>query len=195
MVRAFEAKKQGTYQVKYMATDGTNEATHTVDIKVGDVEAPKLEWTDSSKLITTMTKDGTWELPVDFIKLSDNMSSEDYLWDNVKVTLTAPDGTTVSNMGNASNNSYKWQFTQTGDYKLQIVVKDEAGKTFTSPSYKINVPSEEAKEDKISPVVGTILIVLSVLVLAGVVTYFVVSNLKKGKKKSAKKAKKEETNE
>ena len=195
MVRAFEAKKQGTYTIKYTATDGTNESTHTVEVKVGDVEAPKLEWTDSSKLITTMTKDGYWELPVDFIKLSDNMSSEDYLWNNVKVTLTAPDGTTVSNLGNSTNNYYKWQFTQTGDYKLQIVVKDEAGKTFTSPSYTINVPSEKAKEDKISPVVGTILIVLSVLVLAGVVTYFVVSNLKKGKKKSAKKAKKEETNE
>ena len=195
MVRAFEAKKQGTYTIKYLATDGTNETPYTVEIKVGDVEAPKLEWTDSSKLITTMTKDGYWELPVDFIKLSDNVSSEDYLWDNVKVTLTAPDKTTVSNLGNSDNNYYKWQFTQTGDYTLQIVVKDESGKTFTSPSYKITVPSEEAKEDKVSPVVGTILIVLSVLVLAGVVTYFVVSNLRKGKKKPAKKAKKEETQE
>ena len=111
------------------------------------------------------------------------------------VTLTAPDGTKVSNLGNSDNNNYKWQFTQTGDYILQIVVRDEAGKTYTSPQYKINVPSTDAKEDTISPVVGTILIVLSVLVLAGVVTYFVVSNLRKGKKKSSKKAKKEETQE
>lgn len=196
MVRAFEAKTQGTYTIKYAATDGTNETPHTTTVRVGDVEAPKLEWTDSSKLITTMTKDGYWELPVDFIKLSDNVTDENYLWDNAKITLTAPDKTTVSNEGNTANHSYKWKFTQTGDYTLQIVVKDRAGKTYTSPSYKITVPSEQAKEDKISPVVGTILIVLAVLLLAGVVTYFVVSNLRKGKKKATKKSsKKSETNE
>ena len=195
LVRSFKADKQSTYTITYTATDGTNKATVTKVIKVGDVDKPELAWTDSSKLITTIEKGKTWSLPVHYITLSDKVSSSDYLWDKLTVTLTAPDNTRVSNLGDESENEYKWKFDQTGDYSLQITVRDEAGNVNSSYVYKINVPADKAEEEKITPIVGTILIVLSVLVLAGVVTYFVVSNLRKGKKKSKKASKKVESTE
>ena len=103
--------------------------------------------------------------------------------------------TKVTNLGDEADNEYKWTFNQTGDYTLQIVIRDEAGNTNSSYSYKINVPADKTEEETISPVVGTILIVLSVLLCAGVVTYFVVSNLRKGKMKSKKATKKVENTE
>ena len=69
---------------------------------------------------------------------------------------------------------------------MKLTVKDEVGNSKVY-SYTINVPAEEADENKVSPVLGTVLVVLSVVVLAGVVVYFVASSKKKSSKKTSKK--------
>ena len=129
---------------------------------------------------TTVELNGTLDINLDKLVLEDlgGDTTKDYLEDNLTVTLVAPDGTSVKNNATEGRN-YSYTMAQTGNYTLKFVVKDNVGNTNTY-SYTVNVPSEEAEtdENKISPVVGTVLVVLSVVVLAGVVIYFIVSKKK-----------------
>lgn len=187
----FKASKQGIYTIKYTATDDSgNTSTITKELKLGDCEAPELTWDNEEKDIPTTAKlNEKLSINLGKITLTDNETDAETLGENLTVTLTDPSGNTVSKISSAVNP--EWEITSTGNYTLKFVVKDEVGNTNTY-SYKINVPAEEVEEEKISPVVGTILVVVAVAVLAGVVVYFVVSSKKKptAGKKSSRKAKK-----
>lgn len=190
-VMQFKASKQGIYTIKYTATDDSgNTSTITKELKLGDCEAPELTWDNEEKDIPTTAKlNEKLSINLGKITLTDNETDKDTLEKNLSVTLTDPSGNTVSKISSATNP--EWEITSTGNYALKFVVKDKVGNTNTY-SYKINVPAEEVEEEKISPVVGTVLVVVAVAVLAGVVVYFVVSSKKKptAGKKSSKKAKK-----
>lgn len=191
-VRTFKATTQGTYTIKYTATDDAgNTTTETRTLALGDCEKPTLEWkNEKTDLPTTAELNKEFTLDLSKIILGDNETAEDYLRENLTVTLTDPSGSTVTNKGKDGVNAI-WDIKSTGNYTLKFVVKDKVGNANTY-SYQINVPSEEADEEKISPVVGTILVVAAVAVLAGVVVYFVVSSKKKtpsAGKKASKKAK------
>ena len=109
----------------------------------------------------------------------------------MKIKLVKPDGTTeLTNLGTDGQN-YKWKLTETGSYTLSVAVKDEAGMTNTY-KYTIEVPSEEAEDKTVSPVVGTVLVVVSVVILAGVVIYFVISSRKKATAKVTRTRKKKD---
>ncbi len=189
-VKYFKATSEGTYTIKYSAVDEAgNESTKTLTIAVGDCEKPTLAWVNKDKDLPTEVKlNETYVLNLNnMLTLSDNESDQTYLREKISISVTAPDGTTVTNQV-SNNEGYEWKFTQTGNHTLKIVVKDKVGNTSTY-SYTINVPSEEAETKKVSPVLGTVLVVLSVVVLGGVIVYFVASSKKKSSKKSPKKSK------
>lgn len=185
-IRYFKATSEGTYTIKYYAIDEAgNETTITKTLAIGDCEKPTLTWDNQDTDLPTEVKlNEEFTLDLSKITFSDNETTEADLIDNVTITLTDPSGSTVTNKGTDGVN-YKWEFTKTGSYTLKFVVKDNVGNSNTY-TYSITVPSEEAESDTISPVLGTVLVVLSVVVLAGVVIYFVASS----KKKSAKTTKK-----
>lgn len=187
-VKVFKATSEGKYEVVYSAVDSAgNESKVTKIVYVGDCIEPTLTWVNKDKDLPTEIKlNETYELKInDMLKLKDNKTSESTLREKISVTLTSPDGTTVTNIMD-NNSGYEWKFTKTGTYTLKLTVKDEVGNSKVY-SYTINVPSEEAEENKVSPVLGTVLVVLSVVVLAGVVVYFVASSKKKSSKKTSKK--------
>lgn len=175
---SFVAKAQGTYTIKYTATDKAgNTTTETKELKLGDCEAPELTWNDEENDIPTEAKlNEKFTVDLSNIKLTDNKTEESVLLDKLSVSLVDPNGSTVTDEGTTSHPS--WNITSTGTYTLKFVVKDEAGNSETY-SYKVEVPTEDVDDEKISPVVGTILVVVAVVVLAGVVVYFVVSSKKK----------------
>ncbi len=179
-VRQFKATGQGTYTIKYTATDAAgNTTTETRTLALGDCEKPTLEWAnEKTDLPTTATVNQEFTLNLSKITLSDDTTEDEYLKENLAITLTDPSGNVVTNKGKNGVNAI-WDITSTGKYTLKFVVKDEVGNANTY-SYQIDVPAEEAEEEKISPVVGTVLVVVAVVVLAGVVVYFVVSSKKKG---------------
>ena len=177
-VRYFEADAQGVYTITYTATDAAgNSKTKSMEISVGDCEAPTISWKDGYAVAEEVKLGDTWTLDLSKLVVADNVSEADFLNDNVTIKLVKPDGTTqVSNIGN--DKSYKWKFEETGDYTLTITVKDEAG--MSNPyKFKISVPKDTVESDKVDSVVGTVLVVVSVVILAGVVIYFVVSSRKK----------------
>lgn len=191
-LKTFRATAEGKYTVVYSAVDEAgNESKIEKVICVGDCVAPTITWINKNRDLPKeikLNEEYVFDIG-NFLKLEDNdeRNTEDSLIENVTITLTSPDGTSVTNkFGNG--NGYKWEFTQTGNYTLKISVKDEVGNT-TTETYTINVPSEEAETNKVSPVLGTVLVVLSVVVLGGVVVYFIASNKKKTTKKSSSKKK------
>ena len=181
-------KGQGTYTIKYTATDAAgNTTTETRTLALGDCEKPTLEWAnEKTDLPTTATVNQEFTLNLSKITLSDDTTEDQYLKENLAITLTDPSGNVVTNKGKDGVNAI-WDIASTGKYTLKFVVKDKVGNANTY-SYQIDVPAEEAEEEKISPVVGTVLVVVAVAVLAGVVVYFVVSSKKKSSpaKKGAK---------
>ena len=184
--RYFVATAQGVYTVTYEATDSANnKVTMTKQVAIGDCEAPTITWTDDYEIETQKKLGDKLELKLKYLELADNVTAADKLEDKMTITLVKPDGTTkVTNNGTDGVN-YEWNLEETGAYTLKIVVKDEAGMSNTY-RYTINVAAEEVEDKKISSVVGTVLVVTSVVILAGVVTYFVVSSHKKGTNKSSK---------
>lgn len=184
----FTATRQGVYTITYSASDETgNNTTIKKYLYVGDCNAPELTWKNKdANLITTANTGDTFEL----ITTGDNAfftifdeNAEDM---TTTISLIGPDNKEVTNIN--SGTGYKWKFDQTGDYTLKIVLKDKAGNS-TQDKYKytITVTDKTPSTKSISPVVGTVLIVCSVLILAGVIVYFVIASKKSNSKRIAKK--------
>lgn len=197
---SFIPNGNGTHTVYYVAVDGNgNEAkSDACYVYVGDCEAPVIDFgtTDVQEdIIPTSVKVGSdFELNMsELVKyVSDNKSS--VADDTLKITavLRNSSGTRQENLFGSDSTRYKWNLSESGNYTLTITLTDEAGKT-TTKEFTIESKADESKENKVTEVVGVILIVLSLAILAGVIIYFVVSGRKmrpgssKGKKSKASK--------
>ena len=69
---------------------------------------------------------------------------------------------------------------EAGEYELRFSVKDDAG-IETTQTKTFTISAEAGSTMTTTEAVGTILIVISVVVLAGVVVYFIVSKRKMDK--------------
>lgn len=198
----FRAEKQGTYTISYIATDAAGNAYElTKEVKVGDCEAPDMEWVDSDEdLISNAKINSYYDFDLDMVTIDGIKGS-----DAVKVPTgeTKADYTVTVNLYNASSsivkneyqgdtsksNQYRWKFEESGTYELRIVITDKTGNK-TTKSYNIVVASNETNNNTVKPIVGTILIIVASLLLVGVVAYFVITGRKKGAKKGSKNNKK-----
>lgn len=189
----YKATSQGKYTATYKATGkfGVEAEPVSIVISIGDVVAPTLEWVDKDNdFKAEVTEGDTWQFKMSMINLKDNFD-EEIDTDNITITLTDPDGNKVDN-----GDDYSYTFDKVGDYTFKIVAKDEAGNsTLNTYSYTI---TSKAKDENVtnkntvlgmSPALGTTLIVLSVVVLGGVVVYFVLSSNKARKSTNKNKRK------
>ncbi len=198
----FVAEKQGVYTVKYIATDAQGNSTEvSKTVKVGDTDEPEVEWNDSEKdLINSANLNDYYEFNLgmitidgitatEAIKVPENADEAEY---NVVVNMYDPSSSVVTNEyknDDSKENSYRWKFEKSGTYELRITVEDKAGNK-TTASYNIVVAEDEAPVNNINPVVGTILIIVSALILVGVVAYFVITGRKKNNTKKGPKNRK-----
>lgn len=165
------------------------------EIAVGDCVSPKV--TIAKNFVKDSYSLGEFSesnpLVLDFNKLSfsDNKTSEDKLKQTIKVVLTnTSTGAVVDNTGDAEADIYRYVPTEVGTYELKITVYDEAGWESDGGTVTFEIKADEKEGTEVYEVVGTILIVVAVAILAGVVTYFVVSAVKNNKKNGKGKAKK-----
>lgn len=172
------AKKDATYTITYTlyGEDKSNPTIESYTIKVGDVEKPDLIF------------------PEDFIKDSYELNGEPLKIDLNNMIIddhgsnhqTAPT-ITVSLVNTATSKAVEFtelnkvytfdEFDEVGTYTLTITVEDAAGNS-TPKDFTITVAAESKDATNVYKIVGTILIVVSVLVLVGVIVYFVVSKVK-----------------
>ena len=196
----FTAKKQGVYTITYVATDGAGLSYELKkEVRVGDCEDPDVEWVNSDNdLISTAKLNSYYDFNLDMItidgikgtdaiKLPQGETKANY---TVSVNLYNASSTIVTNeYADRNNNTYRWKFAESGTYELRIVATDKAGNK-TTKTYNIVVSTDTTNNNTVKPVVGTILIVISSLILVGVVAYFVITGRKKAGKKGAKKSNK-----
>lgn len=187
--------KDGVYKFIYTLKDANGNSTlldsYTVD--VGDVEPPVVEVKEG---VVAKTYSKTDAVIVDMSKItaSDNLDGDELITktnDN-KYKLEAATGNlkiTVKNTTTAetftskidyNKNDLKFQFENltAGEYVLQVSLTDSSSKETVNSDIKFTVTDTAATAVTGEEVLGVVLIVVSVLMLGGVVTYFVVTRKK-----------------
>lgn len=178
----FTATAEGVYTVTYSAQDrfGRKAADVILSISVGDSTGPVASWKSTSNLPASEVETGsTWKFDISMLDVTDDSGATIGNGITFTETMRAPDGTVVT-----KNDSGEYVFDQTGTYSFTLRLTDKSG---NSTPVTLSISAIAAKEDSTthtSNVVSTVLIVLSVVVLAGVVTYFVLSGRKKTVKTS-----------
>lgn len=169
------------YTITYTAYDlNGNSSSVKKTIKIGDLVAPTL--TVSDKIANSTYKAGQiltidLEDTKNYITVADNKT--DLTKEDVKVKLYL-NGTEVKKDGASTDTKYIFNLKDAGEYELKFEVADEANLTSTvTKTFKIQ--SKESSKMTSTEVIGTVLIVVSVVVLAGVVVYFVISKRKMDK--------------
>jgi len=206
---------KGTYTVTYTATTDEDVLTKTVSIKVGDNVAPTMTFNKgelTQDLVYDGTNDIEYVLVVDksinnksFVVKAINNGKEIYnyniglvisdrddsntentnmSWTNLTYELTGDNVTkgNTSTSGNVTTTQYL--ISGTGKCSLKLTVKDSYDNERTATiDFKV-VEKASTKENK-DTVVGAVLIVISLILLAGVILFFTFT----GKKGNASKTK------
>lgn len=196
----YKVTDNGTCTIKYYIYDyaGNLNSDCEHEIAVGDCVSPKVtiaeNFVKESYSLGEISERNPLVLDFSKLSFSDDNTSVEKLKETLKIVVknTSTD-TEVTNTGDAESNIYRYVPTEVGTYEISVSVKDEAGWTTTkTATFEIKADSKEGTE--VHEVVGVVLIVVAVAILAGVVTYFVVSavknNKKKGKSKKAEKSSK-----
>ncbi|MBE7075583.1 MAG: hypothetical protein E7375_00745 [Clostridiales bacterium] len=167
-----EGKKvDGTYTLTYYIWDKAgNEESKAYTFAVGDNVAPTVSFKDG--FVATSYEVGT-SITIDPTKInkSDASGCEDPI-----ITLynkSAEANVELTKEGEL----YKVALDEVGSYTLTVEVKDKNGNT-TKETFDFEVTAKSKDATMTYKVVGTVLIVLSVVILAGVVIYFIVSKVK-----------------
>lgn len=183
----FIAPIDGIYTITYSATDkyGNSAVEVSIEIFVGDYQSPEIMWENQSQnLQTTINLGETLSIDKETFTIFDPDVADDEI-DTTTYTFTLedPNGNKYTK---SSTDTLTWTLNTVGEYKLSVKMTDRSNKIATK-TYTITVPAEEEIEPtNIAPVIGTILIVVSVVILAGVVVYFILSSKVLSKKSSTK---------
>lgn len=181
---AFEATKDGTYTVTYNATLNNQTVSTSYTIRAGKVTSPGFTAEIGYINDTLYTSDQTVEASVgdnfDFadIVVTDT-SSSGYTYQK---TLVNPDGDTLATItvANRQNDGSSYEFTTSGSYRVTYTVTDDIGNT-SYVTYTINVTtsSSSISSDAITTL-AVVLIVVGVLLIAGVIVWFIRFRKRKG---------------
>ena len=205
----FTPDVQGTYTITYSAQGKFLNSTKQLTVNIGDGSAPTLEWENREEDLKTTVKVGdSWTFKFDMIELDDeddlqaivddilkdgiNSTSMNELSEYVTITMKNADNKSVAY--EIADGGLKYTFDKSGNYTFKLVLKDKAGNNSGNTySYTITASEKsEADETENDSAIGTVLIVLSVVILAGVVAYFAITTKQVDSKSTAKKADKKD---
>lgn len=192
-------QEDGTYTIRYHVVDHSgnyDEVSKTV--RYGDTEAPKLEIEDGflNKKADEYKLNDKLILNVGKLTMSDNVTTErNDLLKTISVKVVNVDtDTEIKNNGEVKvddANPENWVFNfdyslkTAGEYRVTVSIKDATGWT-TEKSVTFKVATGKTNATNTYQVVGTVLIVVAVLILVGVVGYFIYSKVKLDKESKKK---------
>ncbi len=176
----------GEYTITYTAKDNAGKiSTKSYTIKIGDTDAPVLTVSDSiAKEKYNLNDTLSFSLKNDdknYFSITDTKDTDIAKTEiSVKLMLNGVDKTKDFNLS-TEEDVYNFKFTEAGSYELIFTVKDSANNTSeeVKKTFEISEKSESAMTQ--TEIIGTVLIVVSVVVLAGVIVYFVISKKKMDK--------------
>ena len=174
----------GLYTVTYTATDNNGlSSTETYSVKVGDTYKPTLSgetkpastYNVGDELgidLTAITISDKNDTDADATETAGNVAISNSTGIRLSITLTnTSTGDTVSTTSETSS-KYSYTLENSGEYKLSYVATDAAGNE-TTVEYTFTVKAKTSSTVQTEKVWGIVLIVLSLLVLGGVIFYFV----------------------
>ena len=174
----FTPNKNGVFTVTYNAVDfAGNSTTKTYTIKVGDVTPAAI--TVGDKNIPTSYKVGqTLTIDLTAITTTDDvdgtLTGKNAVKDNAKtkldITMTDNNGSSVT--FTKEDEIWSYEFTSAGKYTLTFKTTDSAGNT-DDLVYNFEVSATTNSTTSAETAWGIALTVVAVLLLAGVVVYFV----------------------
>ncbi len=164
------AATQGTYTITW--ADSKNTVSKSITIYVGDCDAPELTWNE--EVPSTIKLGEKWGANLkDMYTITDVNNGVTSTITAKEIKITAPDNTKTVLSG-----SENYTFSQEGDYKLTITYTDGVNDRTETKTIKVTSDTTEAATNT-SNVVGTILLIASILVVGGVIVYLIVSSRKK----------------
>lgn len=188
---------KGEYVAVYTAVDNQGrKTTQTYTIKIGDYEKPVIDVEELS-LPTTLTKNGEVVIDLNKIVITDkiNSSSEATAIDKTNnlygfsmvvtdasgntqspIKVTDEDGTIVE-MDDESAQFLTYKFEEVGKYTITITINDE-NNNVTTKTLEITVRERVGSATLTDDQIGVILIIVSLVLLAGVILYFVLTGRK-----------------
>ena len=173
-------RRDGTYTIKYTVVDTVgNTATKSFAVKVGDTEKPTLEL-DSSIDFSDRKTGSILVIDPAKITVKDNVDTGINLFDDLKIVVK--NTTTGEEVSNKFTNStrvegYEYNLSEVGTYQVTFTLTDEAGNVTTLVK-EFAVTADGADKEFPTEVVGIILLVLAILILGGVVAYFIITRKK-----------------
>lgn len=173
-------RRDGTYTIKYTVVDTVgNTATKSFAVKVGDTEKPILEL-DSSIDFSDRKTGSTLVIDPAKITVKDNVDTGINIFDDLKIVVK--NTTTGEEISNKFTNStrvegYEYNLSEVGTYQVTFTLTDDAGNVTTLVK-EFAVTGEGADKEFPTEVVGIILLVLAILILGGVVAYFIITRKK-----------------
>ena len=189
----YRFSRDATYTITYTLVDiYGNETKQSATLDVGDVEPPKITVEDDLFKSEYKIND---VINVDLSKISaiDKVDGEILIYnettkkysiqDNATIKITVKNLTTGSEVANdvtSTDTDLNFQYTITtaGEYNVVIEISDTTGKVATYDDIDFSVSENPNNGMSAEEILGTILIVISVLLLVGVITYFIVSKKK-----------------
>ena len=186
-------KDNGTYTIRYsiQAVDYLDQKvgdpkTLEYSITNGDVTAPEITLEDDF-ISSTYNLGDTLRINMAGMTVTDNITKDEALLKStitIELENTDTDETwDLENEGNAEAGEYIFTHTlkSAGDYTMTITITDVAGNKATR-TVSFTVSTESSDPVNVTEVLGGVLIAVSVVALAGVVIYFIVSKVKLDKK-------------
>ncbi len=196
--------RNGTYSIRYSAQAQNSvgqpvasATTKTYTVANGDTRRPEIEVNESKflnkskdkysindELILNVSKES-----LTFKDEGDFATSEEDLWESFRDTSNARTGIKVTNKTTnkeltrkGEGDVYNYVLDTAGEYEITITITDKANWT-AEKTITIKVGSKDSGNTNVTKTIGTVLIVLSCVVLVGVVAYFIISKVKQDKKK------------
>ena len=175
---SFKPTGHGIYTVTYSAVDlAGNSTTETYTIKVGDI-TPATITVDAANIPGTFNVGETLSIDLSKVKTVDDVDGEVIGTDGVKddaktklaITLTNPSGTSVT--FDKEDEIWSYEFSTAGTYTLKFKATDSAGNA-DDVVYTFEVKANTASTTSPEKAWGIALTVVAVVLLAGVVVYFV----------------------
>lgn len=196
---SFVPTTDGTYTITYIAIDNANNKTEVVrTMKIGDNNKPQITISNSSQNEPKQMKVGETlklnfdsiivkddKFATDFDQESNEKTASDLLTENTNdnsykmfsVKVVNAEGTTIS-ANSGTNNEFT--LSTAGKYTITYTARDKAGNVTTEVRY-VEVVAKDSKTSIANETWGVVLIVVSVLILGGVVIYFIKTRDRKSK--------------
>lgn len=193
-------KRNGTIYITYTVVDNAGNKTEgkEITIQAGDITAPTVEIegeeddfinvSEGYTLSSIQKNDNLFRIDLTKIRIDNGNGAKtpaEIEDENVIVkyelvnngTTSGDDNDGVIDLVSESENELVYEITEVGEYTFTITVQDEHNNVETR-EFTFSVHEEETDPNAVYQIVGIILIVISVLVLVGVIVYFVVSKVR-----------------